>query len=359
MSSHDPGTAASPVAEKGGGGFHGLSFLLCENPLPPLDAAIEAAAAELPRSNLYADAFSQPLRDLLAGRIGVAPGHIHINAGSELILRQLFDRFGQQVHLLTPTYVLFPQIAERFTETRLDPQADFAFDLDDLEIPAGTTMAVIVNPNNPNGGTYDMTPLPRLLEERRDVWFLVDEAFIELAGTSVAHLVPDHPNLVVTQTLSKAHSLAGFRIGYAIAPQGLADDLNEHNDAYPLARVSQAAAIATLERTEEIASRVSRLRPAHHRPAGAGHRCPPHRDLLLPRERCAPRRRLVGRAAARPRHPRPAARRRTPRSRVPPAHHRAPGRQRTVPRRARRAARALRSANTATFGPVLARSPLG
>ena len=47
-----------------------------------------------------------------------------------------------------------------------------------------------------------------------DTRFLVDEAFIGLAGQSVVHLVPDHPNLLVTRTLSKAHSLAGFRIGY-------------------------------------------------------------------------------------------------------------------------------------------------
>jgi histidinol-phosphate aminotransferase len=56
----------------------------------------------------------------------------------------------------------------------------------------------------------------------------VDEAFIGLAGESVARLVPQYPNLLVTRTLSKAHSLAGFRVGYAILPEDLADDLNIH-----------------------------------------------------------------------------------------------------------------------------------
>ena len=50
---------------------------------------------------------------------------LHLDAGSELILRQLFDRLGQQVHLLTPTYPLFPEIAQHYTETRLLPQSDF------------------------------------------------------------------------------------------------------------------------------------------------------------------------------------------------------------------------------------------
>jgi histidinol-phosphate aminotransferase len=119
---------------------------------------------------------------------------------------------------------------------------------------------VIVNPNNPNGGTFDMRPLPELLRRHPNTRFLVDEAFIGMAGESVAQLVPAHPNLLVTRTLSKAHSLAGFRVGYAVLPQTIADDLNQHNDAYPLARPSEAAAIATLRHEDEIRARARQLR---------------------------------------------------------------------------------------------------
>jgi len=224
----------SIVSEKGGGSFHGIRLLLCENPLPPIDEAIAAAQAEAPHSNDYTEPYSAPLR-------------------------QLFDRFGQQVHLLTPTYGLFTEIARRYTETRLPPDKDFAFDLGELVIPEGTTLVVIVNPNNPNGGIFDMAPLPDLLRRHPQARFLVDEAFIGLAGQSVAHLVPEHPNLLVTRTLSKAHSLAGFRVGYGIFPEAIADDLNSHNDAYPLARPSQAAAIATLQHEEQIHARAAQL----------------------------------------------------------------------------------------------------
>ncbi len=250
----------SSKAEKGGGVFRGIKLLLCENPLPPIEEAIEAARAELPLSNYYTEPYSEPLRRLISERTGVLERLIHINAGSELILRQLFQRLGRQVHLLTPTYVLFPEIAQSYTETRLRPEADFRFDLSELEVPAGTSLAVIVNPNNPNGGTFDMAPLPGLLERYRDTYFLVDEAFIGMAGHSVALLVPRYPNLLVTRTLSKAHSLAGFRVGYAILPAALADDLNASNDAYPLARASQAAAIATLENEDKIRERAATLR---------------------------------------------------------------------------------------------------
>lgn len=246
--------------EKGGATFQGIKLLLCENPLPPLGEAIEAARRELHRSNYYTEPYSEPLRQLIASRLGVPERLIHINAGSELILRQIFDRLGDRVHLLTPTYALFPEIARSYTETRLLPERDFAFDLGELEIPAGTTLAVIVNPNNPNGGTFDMRPLPELLSRHPETYFLVDEAFIGLGGESVAHLVPHHANLLVTRTLSKAHSLAGFRVGYAVLPESLADDLNAHNDAYPLARASQAAALATLEHEQKILRRADKLR---------------------------------------------------------------------------------------------------
>lgn len=249
----------SIIAEKGGGTFQGIKLLLCENPLPPIDEAIAAAQAEAAHSNYYTEPYSAPLRQLISEQLGVAERLIHINAGSELILRQLFDRFGQQVHLLTPTYGLFPEIARRYTETRLLPENDFAFDLAEWVIPQGTTLVVIVNPNNPNGGIFDMAPLPDLLRRHPQTRFLVDEAFIGLAGESVAHWVPEHSNLLVTRTLSKAHSLAGFRVGYGIFPEAIADDLNSHNDAYPLARPSQAAAIATLQHEDQIHARAAQL----------------------------------------------------------------------------------------------------
>jgi histidinol-phosphate aminotransferase len=249
----------SAIAEKGGGSFQGIKLLLCENPLPPIDEAIAAAQAEAPHSNYYTEPYSAPLRRVISKQVGVPERLIHINAGSELILRQLFDRFGQRVHLLTPTYVLFPEIARKYTETRLLPERDFTFDLSELTIPDGTTLAVIVNPNNPNGGIFDMMPLPKLLQRYPETHFLVDEAFIGLAGESVAHLVPEYSNLLVTRTLSKAHSLAGFRVGYGIFPETIADDLNIHNDAYPLARPSQAAAIATLRHEDTIRTRAARL----------------------------------------------------------------------------------------------------
>ncbi len=246
--------------EKGAAELGGLNLLLCESPLPPIPAATEAAAAELPRSNHYTEAYSAPLRRLLSEQEGVPESHLHINAGSELILRQLFDRLGQSVHLLTPTYPLFPEIAARFTETPLLPEREFDLDLSEIVVPPETSLLVLVNANNPTGRGLDLSMLPALLDRHPGLWVLVDEAFVEFATGSVAALVPHSDRLIVTRTFSKAHSLAGYRVGYAILPPSLADDLNRSNDAYPLARASQAAAIAALQHRALLAERVTMLR---------------------------------------------------------------------------------------------------
>jgi hypothetical protein len=64
----------------------------------------------------------------------------------------------------------------------------------------------------------------------------------------------------VTRSLSKAHSLAGFRVGYAVLPRASADDLNSHNDAYPLTETGQAAAIASLRNEAKISGHVDPVR---------------------------------------------------------------------------------------------------
>ncbi|WP_218836404.1 hypothetical protein [Halorarum salinum] len=74
----DPSTV-----EKGGGSFEGIRLLLCENPLPPIEEAIEAATREVPRSNYYTEPHSEPLRSLLAETLGVPERNLHVNAGSE------------------------------------------------------------------------------------------------------------------------------------------------------------------------------------------------------------------------------------------------------------------------------------
>jgi histidinol-phosphate aminotransferase len=223
-------------SKKGGFPAGGINLALCENPLPPLDDAVEAARKEMPFSNHYTDPYSSKLRDAISQHINAPSENIHINAGSELILRQLFAVCGRKVHLISPTYYLFEEIAESKTHTILEEKDDFLFDMSKLVIPEDTTLAVIVNANNPTGGIFDINENIALIERHPKTVFLIDEAFIEFGRKPATDLVLNYKNVVVTRTFSKAFSLAGCRIGYAVANKELIGYLNSHNDAYPLAR---------------------------------------------------------------------------------------------------------------------------
>lgn len=247
-------------SEKGGFPAGGINLALCENPLPPLDDAIEAARNEMPRSNHYTEPYSSKLRDAISRHTSAPAENIHINAGSELILRQLFALYGRKVHLISPTYYLFEEIAESKTHTILEEKDDFRFDMSKLVIPEDTTLAVIVNANNPTGGIFDIKENISLIERHPKTVLLIDEAFIEFGRKPATELVLNYKNVVVTRTFSKAFSLAGCRIGYAVANKELTGYLNSHNDAYPLARSSEAAAIESLKRFGKIKERVSLLR---------------------------------------------------------------------------------------------------
>jgi histidinol-phosphate aminotransferase len=246
--------------EKGGFPLEGINLALCENPLPPIDEAIEAAKAEAPLSNHYTEPYSGKLKEKISDYVKVPLDHIHINAGSELILRQLFLRYGQRVHLISPTYYLFEEIAENKTYTLLDEREDFLFDMRNLDIPEDTTLAVIINPNNPTGAVFDIKENIRIIEKHPGTIFLIDEAFVEFGGKPAADLIFEYRNVVITRTFSKAFSLAGCRVGYAVSNRELIEYLDGQNDAYPLARTAEAAAIASLEHLEKIQKRVISLK---------------------------------------------------------------------------------------------------
>jgi histidinol-phosphate aminotransferase len=252
--------ARKSALEKGGFPSGGINLALCENPLPPLKEAVEAAQAEMPLSNHYTEPYSSTLKEHITDYVKVPSENIHINAGSELILRQLFALYGKKVHLISPTYYLFEEIAQSKTRTALNEIDRFLLDMEKLVIPDDTTLAVIVNPNNPTGALFDIKKNTSIIEKHPGTMFLVDEAFIEFGGTPATELVLRYDNIIITRTFSKAFSLAGCRIGYAVASTKVADYLNTHNDAYPLSRSSEAAAIASLDRLDQIKERVFRLR---------------------------------------------------------------------------------------------------
>src|SRR4030095_12952169 len=108
---------------------------------------------------------------------------------------------------------------------------------------------VIANPNAPTGVALPRAEIARLLKDHPDIPVVIDEAYVDFGGESAVPLIADHPNLLVVQTMSKSRALAGLRVGYALGSVGLIEALRGVKDSfnsYPLGRVAQAGAIASV-----------------------------------------------------------------------------------------------------------------
>jgi histidinol-phosphate aminotransferase len=150
------------------------------------------------------------------------------------------------------------------TYTLLNEKENFNYDITKLEIPKDTTLVAIINPNNPTSNEFNINENIQLIDRNPNTLFLIDEAFIEFVdeGTkkSAVNLVSNYKNVIITRTFSKAFSLAGCRVGYAIANKELINYLDNINDAYPLSRSAEAAAIESLNHVDKINERVVHLK---------------------------------------------------------------------------------------------------
>ena len=155
--------------------------------------------------------------------------------------------------------------------------ADFTLNVDKvLEAIAEVkpSMVLLTSPNNPTGTPLPMEDIERILAacETAEVVgagegvhpiLVIDEAYVEFRkpGTpSAVSLIKDHPNLAVSRTMSKAFAFAGARVGYLAASKGIIDCVRIVRMPYHLSAVTQAAALAAFEHTDEQLSRVEHLR---------------------------------------------------------------------------------------------------
>ena len=126
-------------------------------------------------------------------------------------------------------------------------------------------MVLLPSPNNPTGTALPPEHVSALCRATAEVGgvLVVDEAYAEFrrAGTpSALELLPEHDNLVVTRTMSKAFALAGARVGYLAAAREVTDALRVVRLPYHLSAVTQAVALAALRHAPELLGNVDLLR---------------------------------------------------------------------------------------------------
>ena len=243
----------------------------CPHPLPEGFAdELADEVATLPL-NRYPDGQMTRLREELAASVGHPVEGTWAANGSNEILTQLMQAYGgagRRVAVFEPTYLLHSRIAWLTQTDVVSLTLDDGFSLSEdrvaAAIDADPDAVFVCSPNNPTGNAQPVEAVASLAGGT-EALVIVDEAYIEFGGSTCLPLVTDHPNVVVTRTMSKAFALAGARIGYALASPDVVEDLQRVRLPYHLSAITQAAGVAALRHAKEAMAIIDAIRDERDR----------------------------------------------------------------------------------------------
>jgi histidinol-phosphate aminotransferase len=215
----------------------------------------------------YPDFVPAALHEKLAAFAGWrADGVVAGNGSNELIQATLMVTVGEgrRVLISEPTFALYRQVATVLGGEVLSVPLNerLGFDFEALRETIGRErpdVTILCSPNNPTGCRIEEEDLERLLGATGGV-VVVDEAYFEFSGRTVAPLLERHGNLAVFRTFSKAMGMAALRVGYLLAAPELAREVSKAVLPYNLNAFSQTAAEVAVEMYEErLRPRVARI----------------------------------------------------------------------------------------------------
>jgi histidinol-phosphate aminotransferase len=226
---------------------------------------VQEALASFDKYHIYPDPNQRELRQLLASYSGFSPERILAGSGSdELIdmIMRLFIAPGDEIIVCPPTFGMYSWSARLCGGQVVTVPRDERFQIDTEAIRAAigerTKLIFLASPNNPTGNLVSLSDVVKLLQTKAVV--VVDEAYYEFAGVTVAPLVEEFPNLIVLRTFSKWAGLAGLRIGYGIFPKEIVAHLWKIKQPYNVNVAAQLAVKASLEDLAHLKRTVQRIR---------------------------------------------------------------------------------------------------
>ncbi|WP_077214843.1 histidinol-phosphate transaminase [Bacillus dakarensis] len=230
-----------------------------ENPYGPSEKAIRAAQEAASINQLYPEPSNRELREKLGEEYDINPDKITISNGADnilLLISQAYINPGDEVIYCAPTFSVYRSTTLMMggvpVEVPLNDQHEF--DLEGIlrEINEKTKLIYVCNPNNPTGTVVDSDVLEDFIKRVPDhVIVILDEAyaeFIDIEGYKKGvEYVKEGYNVISVHTFSKLYGLAAARVGYAIASEELLKPILAVREPFPVTRMSDAAAIASLE----------------------------------------------------------------------------------------------------------------
>tara|TARA_R110002049_G_scaffold297516_1_gene486660 strand:+ start:207030 stop:208085 length:1056 start_codon:yes stop_codon:yes gene_type:complete len=214
--------------------------------------------------NRYPDPQQRGLKAVLAAQKGVEPQHILLGNGSDEVLDLLFRAFCEpkedNVISLPPTYGMYKVLSAinniENREVLLTP--DFQPDVDAIlqQVDIHTKMIFLCSPNNPTGNSFSSDIIKELLECFQGL-VVIDEAYIDFSSdTSWTTRLAEYPNLIVTQTLSKAYGMAGIRLGICVASSEIINVVNKIKPPYNVNELTQQKAFERVKALDLVEKEV-------------------------------------------------------------------------------------------------------
>ena len=214
--------------------------------------------------NRYPDPQQSVLKNKLAEIKNISGSKILLGNGSDEVLDLIFRAFCEpgkdNIISLPPTYGMYKVLADinnienREVLLNHDFEPDVTAILDAVD--EHSKLLFLCSPNNPSGNSFDREKVEKLLNEFKGI-VVIDEAYIDFSESgSWLDRLQDFPNLVITQTFSKAYGMAGIRLGILYASEEIIQILNRIKPPYNINELTQKAAIDRLQDTSEIKSQV-------------------------------------------------------------------------------------------------------
>ena len=217
--------------------------------------------------NRYPDPQQASVKSILAKQNNVNPNQMLLGNGSDEVLDLIFRAFCEpkrdNVITLPPTYGMYGVLAninavenrEVLLSTDFQPQIEKIF----KTIDDNTKMIFLCSPNNPTGNSFSEESVTTLLEHFNGL-IVIDEAYIDFSEKeSWLKKINQYPNLIITQTLSKAYGLAGIRLGICYASAEIISVLNKIKPPYNVNELTQRRALERLDNTKEIKSEIEAI----------------------------------------------------------------------------------------------------
>ncbi|RDY61625.1 histidinol-phosphate transaminase [Flagellimonas nanhaiensis] len=205
--------------------------------------------------NRYPDPQQRSLKNSLAKQKGVSESKMLLGNGSDEVLDLIFRAFCEpnQDNILTlpPTYGMYKVLAgiNAIENREVLLTSEFGLDVPKIlaTIDEKTKLIFVCSPNNPTGNVFDRQNIQKILESFNGL-VVIDEAYIDFSSEeSWLNKLEEYPNLIVTQTLSKAYGMAGIRLGICYASEEIITVLNKIKPPYNVNQLTQERALERID----------------------------------------------------------------------------------------------------------------